>query len=194
MRQHKSGVALGGGNLRLVNTKVAAQQQPGAINQNWTAGNSNRVTRTSHGTIAGGVRGRTTAGSSHVPSNTGYAVTQANSHKYTSGGDVIVQGNKTDPSLTQQQEMIAGAFKGRASSSYGSLQSRTNVVSQGSVVRGHHHQGQISNLNKSGISATSGILNYSNYNSNGTMMQVPQHLLGSAESSSKQYQDNNMMT
>lgn len=61
-------------------------------------------------------------------------------------------------------------------------------------MRGHHHQGQISNLNKSGISATSGILNYSNYNSNGTMMQVPTHLLGSAESSSKQYQDNNMMT
>lgn len=130
MRQHKSGVALGGGNLRLVNTKVGGQQQPGATGQNWTtAGNSNRVTRTSHGTIAGGVRGRTTAGSSHMPSNTGYAVAQANTHKYTSGGDVIVHGNKTDPSLTQQQEMIAGAFKGRASSSYGSLQSRTNVVS-----------------------------------------------------------------
>ena len=63
--------------------------------------------------------------------------------------------------------------KGRASSSYGSLQSRTNFgASQGSMPR----QQQIG---KSGISAASGILNYSNYNSN-TAMTMPNNT--SAES------------
>ena len=65
-------------------------------------------------------------------------------------------------------------MKGRASSSYGSLQSRTNFgASQGSMPR------QPMNMNKSGISATSGILNYSNYNSN-TVMTMPNNT--SAES------------
>jgi hypothetical protein len=46
-------------------------------------------------------------------------------------------------------------------------------------------------LNKSGISATSGILNYSNYNSNGTMIsQLPQNLKQNenfSQSNRKQY-------
>jgi hypothetical protein len=46
-------------------------------------------------------------------------------------------------------------------------------------------------LNKSGISATSGILNYSNYNSNGTMISsIPPNLKANEnqmQSNGKQY-------
>ena len=110
------------------------------------------------------MRGRI-AGGSHAPvgnqANKGYATGLDNT--------LQLHGTQTDPSQANHHDIIAGAFKGRASSSYGSLQSRTNVVvSSGSIVK--QHQNAQLNLNKSGISATSGILNYSNYNSNGTMI------------------------
>ena len=65
------------------------------------------------------------------------------------------------------------ALKGRASSSYGSLQSRTKniAVSSGSIVKTQH----MTNLNKSGISATSGILHQSNYNSSVGTANIKQY-------------------
>ena len=55
--------------------------------------------------------------------------------------------------------------KGRASSSYGSLQSRTTnaIISQG---KGAGTQNQTNLLNKSGISATSGVMIGGQYSSN----------------------------
>lgn len=130
------------------------------------------------------MRGRI-AGGSHAPVGN-----QANKG-YTTGLDNTLQfhGAQTDPSqANHQQDIIAGAFKGRASSSYGSLQSRTNVVvSSGSIVK--QHQNAQLNLNKSGISATSGILNYSNYNSNGTMISNGPASANLQGTLSKYYQD-----
>ena len=94
----------------------------------------NRPTHTSHG--AGGLRGNYNHSNNQAPNQ------QANIHNSNDAQNVL---------------------KGRASSSYGSLQSRTNgaIVSSSSIVK-QYPQGQNqpagTNLNKSGISATSGVM------------------------------------
>lgn len=60
-------------------------------------------------------------------------------------------------------------------------------MSSGSIVK--QHQNAQLNLNKSGISATSGILNYSNYNSNGTMISNGPASANLQGTLSKYYQD-----
>lgn len=69
-----------------------------------------------------------------------------------------ISGPAVRENIHQTHEQVANALKGRASSSYGSLQSRTNnaVGSSGSIVKQYPQKGN-GNLNKSGISATSGI-------------------------------------
>lgn len=169
----------GGGHFKIANLKNGPPQWQ----SNHQGATANRITRTSHG--ANGMRGRG-AGSSHAP------VSNQINKGYTTGLDNTQQlhgpGTHTDPSQTQNNDIIAGAFKGRASSSYGSLQSRTNVVvSSGSIAK--QQQNAQLNLNKSGISATSGILNYSNYNSNGTMISNGPNSTNLQGTLSRYYQD-----
>lgn len=73
---------------------------------------------------------------------------------------------------TEQQSStdVTQAMKGRASSSYGSLQSRT--INQGKPVNVNRIDASAVGMNKSGVSATTGILNQSNYMSNGNFSHI----------------------
>ena len=167
-----------GGNFKIANVKNGPQQW-----QNHHGSAANRITRTSHGTT--GMRGRGAAGSQVAVGANQLTKGYAAGIEHAAGP---MHGTNADPAQANNNDIISGAFKGRASSSYGSLQSRTNVVvSSGSIIK--QHQNAQMNLNKSGISATSGILNYSNYNSNGTMISNGPTSANLQGTLSKYYQD-----
>ena len=75
-------------------------------------------------------------------------------------------GNNTG--LNNRDNLYKQINKNRTMSSHGSLRSGNNAAS-GSIIN-KTNQNRNMNLNKSGVSATSGIMNFSNYQSNGTML------------------------